>query len=134
MPLTHLLDCNVLIALAVDDHVHHLAAARWLESSSDPVATCPITQGALVRLLLREGMSGEQSAQTLLGINNHPRHSFWPDTIGYDSVELTLIFGHSQVTDAYLVALTRNHHARLATFDRDLAKRAPEVATLISLG
>ncbi len=29
--------------------------------------------------------------------------------------------GHRQVTDAYLVALARHHHGRLATLDKGLA-------------
>jgi predicted nucleic acid-binding protein len=46
VPLTHLLDSNVLIAVAVDDHVHHLAAAGWLVmASSDPDVATLITLG-----------------------------------------------------------------------------------------
>ena len=53
--MTVLLDSNVLIALVVQDHVHHRAAERWFVDLDEPFATCPITQGALVRLVLREG-------------------------------------------------------------------------------
>jgi uncharacterized protein len=55
--VTTLLDANVLIALVVSDHVHHDAAAEWLSASEADFATCPITQGALFRFLLRAGQS-----------------------------------------------------------------------------
>ncbi len=45
--MTVLLDANVLIALLVDDHVHHGAAENWFVGMSGNFATCPITQGSL---------------------------------------------------------------------------------------
>ena len=53
--MTVLLDANVLIALLVDDHVHHGAAENWFVDMSGNFATCPITQGSLMRLLLAGG-------------------------------------------------------------------------------
>jgi uncharacterized protein len=55
--VTALFDANALIALVVSDHVHHAAAAEWLSASETDFATCPITEGALVRFLLRAGQS-----------------------------------------------------------------------------
>ncbi len=51
-----LLDRNVLIALAVPEHVHHEAAMAWFGARTLQFATCPITQGSLVRLLRRQGI------------------------------------------------------------------------------
>jgi hypothetical protein len=45
-----LLDANVLIALVVADHVQRDATETWLAGTTGRVATCPITQGSLVRL------------------------------------------------------------------------------------
>ena len=55
--MTVLLDANVLIALLVDDHVHHAAAENWFADLDGSFATCPITQGSLMRLLIREGQA-----------------------------------------------------------------------------
>jgi len=129
----HLLDSNVLIALTVEDHVHQQAADRWWTTNDAPFATCPITQAALVRLLLREGISGSDGARVLALFTAHPRHIFWPDALDYTAVDLTALVGHRQVTDAYLAALARHHGARLATFDRGLAHQHEDVATLIPL-
>lgn len=129
--MTHLLDSNVLIALAVGDHVHHEAATRWWGGTDEQFATCPITEGALVRLLVREGLGGGEAGRVLGLLTAHPRHAFWPDSIGYHTVDLTTVLGHSQVTDAYLAALARHQGARIATFDRGLAQHAADVVTLI---
>ena len=59
--MTVLLDANVLIALLVEDHVHHGAAENWFTGMSGNFATCPITQGSLIRLLIREGPSSSSN-------------------------------------------------------------------------
>lgn len=118
---TFLADGNLLIALTVVDHVHHEAALTWFEGDQPDLATCPITQGTLVRFLVREGRTGLEAAALLDIMKAQPWHQFWPDAIGYDADLLAPILGHRQVTDAYLVALARHHGGRLATLDRGLA-------------
>lgn len=126
-----LLDANLLIALVVGDHVHHEAAERWTVSRPEPFATCPITQGALVRFLVREGASGPEARQLLSDVLAHERHRFWPADLGYDGVDLGAVVGHRQVTDAYLAGLARAHGGRVATLDRGLAALHPDVAELV---
>lgn len=47
-----LLDANVLIALLDPDHLHHLAATRWLAAHrAQGSASCPITQNRCVRVM-----------------------------------------------------------------------------------
>lgn len=129
----HLLDGNVLVALVSDTHVHHAAAQRWFASQRQPFATCPITQGTLVRLLMSLGdLRAEEAAQVLAGLTAHPRHRFWPDSIGYEQVAWTGVMGHRQVTDAYLAALARHHQGRLVTFDGGLSGLHPDVAVELS--
>ena len=129
--MTVLLDANVLIALIVDDHVHHDAAERWLAGHGDRIATCPITEGSLVRLLVREGQSAGMAQAVVSAVASDPRHEFWPDRISYSDVSLTGVIGHRQVTDAYLAQLARAHDGRLATFDQGLAKLHDDVAELV---
>jgi predicted nucleic acid-binding protein len=76
--VTVLLDANVLIALLVDDHVHHVAAENWFVGISGNFATCPITQGSLMRLLIREGQSAATAQAVLNEATADPRHEFWP--------------------------------------------------------
>ena len=52
---TLLADGNLLIALTVEDHIHHDRALTWFETVEPVLATCPITEGTLLRFLIREG-------------------------------------------------------------------------------
>jgi uncharacterized protein len=132
--VTVLLDANVLIALLVEDHVHHGAAENWFVGMSGNFATCPITQGSLIRLLIREGQPASTAREILKGTTADPRHEFWPDDVPYADVPTQGIIGHRQVTDAYLAQLTRAHGSRLATFDQAMAKLHHDVAELVPDG
>jgi len=48
----YLLDANDLIALVTPDHVSHERAQEWFLPGKS-FATCPITQGALIRFYFR---------------------------------------------------------------------------------
>ncbi|MFT4267407.1 MAG: VapC toxin family PIN domain ribonuclease [Xenophilus sp.] len=129
-----LLDGNVLVALAYPAHVHHLAARDWFRQRSGLFATCPITQGTLLRMLLNFGAvpATEDALGVLRGFAEHPRHRFWPDALDYLQVGMKGVLGHRQVTDAYLAELARRNQGRLATFDKGLAALHPDVAELLS--
>jgi uncharacterized protein len=129
--VTVLLDANLLIALLVDDHVHHAAAENWFARASENFATCPITQGSLLRLLIREGQSAAAARAVLSVTTADPRHEFWPDDVLYTDVPSQGIIGHRQVTDAYLAQLARARGSRLATFDEAMAKLHADVADLV---
>lgn len=133
---TVLLDGNVLVALTDAAHVHHLPAQRWFARSTAPFATCPITQGTLLRLLLRFGAAADASAAiaVLRALTAHPRHRFWADDVDYLHVNCKGVLGHRQVTDAYLAALARHHGGNLASFDRGLAALHADVVELIITG
>ena len=118
----HLLDANVLIALATPEHSLNKRAAAWFRKGHR-FATCPITQGALVRFHLRAGVDATaKSAKLLLeSISSLVRHEFWPDDASYLDMPTKGIIGHRQVTDAYLALLARKHAGLLATMDQALA-------------
>jgi toxin-antitoxin system PIN domain toxin len=130
----HLLDGNVLVALTDASHIHHTAARGWFAGSTAPFATCPITQGTLVRVQLRLGAARSiaDALALLSALTSHTRHRFWSDSIGYDGIRTAGLQGHRQVTDAYLAALARHHGGRLATFDQGLAALHDDVAALLA--
>jgi uncharacterized protein len=129
--VTALLDANVLVALVVTEHVHHDATAEWLSAFDAGFATCPITQGSLVRFLLRAGQSAAAAREVVTGIEKVKRHEFWPDSISFVNVEVGGVIGHRQVTDAYLAQLARSRKAQLATLDSGLAHLHHDVAILV---
>lgn len=133
---THLLDGNVLVALTDAAHVHHAAAVGWFRGGHTPFATCPITQGTLLRMLLRHGAVATPGAagEVLSRLCAHPRHRFWADDLDYAEVSWHGVLGHRQVTDAYLAALARAKGGRLVSFDKGLAAVQGEVVELLEAG
>ncbi len=131
--MTRLLDANVLIALINTSHVDHQRVRLWFAEAGTDFATCPITQGALVRHYFRDtaNPSGEGARALVSAVLHIPRHKFWPDDIGFDRIRFTGVIGHRQVTDAYLAALARRHGGEVATLDKALAALHADVAKLI---
>jgi uncharacterized protein len=127
------LDGNVLVALSDASHVHHTQAVRWFTALKMPFATCPITQGTLLRMLLHfSAVPDMGSAIAFLSqLTGHPKHRFWPDDLTYGDIDWHGVQGHRQVTDAYLAALARHYGGKLATFDRGLAASHTDVVELI---
>jgi toxin-antitoxin system PIN domain toxin len=120
-------DANVLVALALAEHVDHEAARSWV-GQVVRFATCPMTETALVRLLLNPavavGADGrplriDQALGAVRAISALPNAEFVPDTTSLtDARALTRhVTGHRQVTDTYLLNLAIAHGGVLATFD-----------------
>ena len=103
--MTLLLDGNVVNALSFRVHPHARRANTWFERLDDSFATCPITQGTLLRYVLMQGIDSVQARAILARITNLRDHQFWPDGIPYEDVEMQGLTGHRQVTDAYLAQL-----------------------------
>jgi hypothetical protein len=118
---TFLADGNLLVALTVVDHLHHERALEWFDRVGPDLATCPITEGTLLRFLIREGRSAPEAVAVLNAMREQPWHRFWPDSIQYEAAQLVGVMGHRQVTDAYLVALAAHRRGRVATLDKGLA-------------
>lgn len=129
----HLLDGNLLYALIDEAHVHHAPARQWFAHTQGGFATCPITQGTLMRLAMRLGGHDATQALALLGaVAGHARHHFWPDALPYGQVQWQGVMGHRQVTDAYLASLARYHQGKLATFDRGLVALHADVGVAVA--
>jgi toxin-antitoxin system PIN domain toxin len=130
----HLLDVNVLIALAWPEHKQHSLVRGWFRKNrAKGWATCPLVQAGFVRILSNPAFSSHsvaipEAVEALrVGVQDDA-HQFWPDSISFpDAVGLLRgrISGHQQVTDAYLVALAIRHRGKLATLDRGIAQLAP---------
>lgn len=125
----YLLDTSVLIALSNSNHTHYGLVLRWLTGNVQ-FATCPITQGAVIRAYFRESQAPlmEDAHRLLKSITGDPSHHFIPDDIDYLTVDGKGLRGHKQVTDAYLAQLARHHNLKLATFDSAQAALYPDVA------
>ena len=130
--MTDLYDGNLLVALAIPGHVHHDTVSEWREQhGGQTFATCPITQGTLLRLLLREGAPSTDAWRVLTSVSELSDHEFWPDDLPYGQVRRDGVVGHRQVTDAYLAQLARTRSGRLVTLDKALAAIHEDVSVLV---
>lgn len=131
--MTWLLDGNVLIALSVPGHAHEQRATDWFRAHVQRFATCPITQGTLLRTYGRHIRARPDDAmRVLLRLIDLPEHEFWRDEFGYEAVPVAHLQGGAQVTDAYLAALARHHGGKVATLDAPFAKLYPDDVVLIA--
>ncbi len=123
----HLLDLNVLIALAWPQHVHHARAHAWFGSLTGPWMTTPFTEAGFVRLSTNPAVVTKTvTMATALGMvaamRSADRHEFLPDdsSLGAPEISLSALATSRQVTDAHLVNLAARSGAVLATLDRGI--------------
>jgi len=119
---TELAAINVLAALHLTGHPHHAIARDWFDQA-DSVATTPITQSGLLRMLLNPTLnaspdpaSAKRALSALLMIQGV---IVWPDDTRNvaDGPFMYALVGYHQVTDLHLLAIAASHGARLATLD-----------------
>jgi toxin-antitoxin system PIN domain toxin len=133
-----LLDVNLLVALFDPDHLHHDLAHDWFaDARAAGWATCPITENGFLRVLSNPayGASSTRVAELVTRLHAFRRsgqHEFWEDTVSLTDSRVfqpTLLRGHRQLTDIYLLGLALKRRGRLATFDRTIALSAVKGAT-----
>ncbi|MDR2853120.1 MAG: VapC toxin family PIN domain ribonuclease [Burkholderiaceae bacterium] len=124
-----LLEVNVLIALLDDAHVFSRRAYEWLDAAPRRIATCPIVENGVIRIMSAPAYSvthratPEQVAQGLRALSQALDHAFWSDEVSMLDealVDFSRLHGHRQVTDAYLLALAVRRQGAIATFDSAL--------------
>jgi predicted nucleic acid-binding protein len=123
-------DGNLLIAFKHAGHTDHAKSVTFF-TANQQVATCPITELNLVRVLMQLNYTGQQ-ADTLLQdfISKHRARLIAADLSA--TVIQGLCKGHRGTTDAYLAQLAKTNGLTLATLDEQLATRFPQVAQLVT--
>jgi hypothetical protein len=129
-----LLDGNMLIAIALASHPQHARAIRWFDGLIEAFATCPVTEGTLLRLHMQFALDGSSAAawDALRRFHQLPGHRFWDDAFSYLEIDPQGMAGHRQVTDAWLAQLARRRGGRVATLDAGFARTHPDVAILVA--
>ena len=132
-PSRLLLDVNVWIALLDDAHVHNQAALQLFQKPHLKIATCPLVENGVLRILnlpsySQRGPAGFELVRAKMALAcADVDHTFWPDDISLRTdglVDWSRVFGHGQITDLYLLALAVAHKGALATFDHRIALNA----------
>ena len=128
-----LLDVNVLIALVDPEHASATRAHKWFAAHQGGVATCPIVQNGVVRILSQPtySKSAQYSVQSMVQLVRDfcaaTDHQFWADSVALIDEQVfddSRLRGHRQITDAYLLALAVANDGKLATFDSAIAATA----------
>lgn len=125
----HLLDLNVLIALAWPQHVHHERAHAWFATRTTTWMTTPITEAGFLRLstnpaVVSQRVSMSNALAVLAAMRSVTGHAFLPDdsTLAAPAISLAAVATSRQVTDAHLVNLAAASGVRLATLDRGIER------------
>lgn len=123
-------DVNVWVALLDEAHVHNVKALVLMRRRGLRIATCPLIENGVLRVLNLPGYSvfgpvGFQAVRDKLdSICKRHNHEFWPDDISLRTngmVDWSRVLGHNQITDVYLLALAVAHGGCLATLDQRVA-------------
>jgi uncharacterized protein len=122
----YLLDVNVMIALALEDHIAHKAVKRWFQRiGGKSWSTCALTEAGFVRIISNPGFLKHppdlsEALDMLKALTSLPGHHFWTLDLNFADAVQALeprLFGHQQVTDAYLLGLAVRKKGKLATLD-----------------
>lgn len=141
--MTCLGDVNFWVALSLDDHVHHAAAANWLrETQDDDVAFCRVTQKGFLRLLTNphvmkgEPFTAQEAWRSYDTLRSNRRIWFADEPPGLEqewrAATQHVRKGPNFWTDAYLAAFAEAAGFVVLTFDRELARRAGSHAQLLA--
>jgi toxin-antitoxin system PIN domain toxin len=125
-----LLDVNVWLALADENHQHHQRAKLyWEEESAAKLAFCRVTMLSFLRLSTHPKVMGGQPFSAseawaaYRGFRALPEVELIDDNAKLEPIMATLTdmpdFPHSRWTDSYLAAVALSTNSRLVSFDSD---------------
>jgi uncharacterized protein len=141
MPPRQLLDVNVWIALFDENHSHHALAAHLFATPKLKIATCPIIENGVIRILnlpnyTKMGPLGFHNVKSMIQqVCSDVDHEFWPDdlTLRQAPIDWSRVMGHNQLTDVYLLALAVSRGGCLTSFDHRIALSTVTTATQANL-
>jgi uncharacterized protein len=128
----YLLDVNVLVALLDEDHIYHQLVTNWFEAPGLQWAVCPFTEAGFLRYMTRPkigDMSMEEATAMLAWMAQEAGYHYQPIAADWHTLcgpFFKRLFGHNQITDAYLLGLAVQEGLVLVTFDKAILHLAGE--------
>lgn len=122
----YLLDLNSLVAFGDPDHTHHRAIQKWfISKGKGDWGVCPMTEAGFIRVTTNPAYRPAtrtiaQAIAVLADFATHPGYRYWSMSDSWTRLTApfaTRIFGHQQVSDAYLLGLAVKEGGVLVTFD-----------------
>lgn len=126
-----LLDVNVWLALAIEEHAHHQAAVTYWRAEETPRYFCRLSAMSFVRLLTQPKLMAGAPLELKTAWSLYERFAALPGVAlltepeGVDSTLATLIkprLPSRLFTDAYFAALAQITSLQLVTFDKDFTR------------
>ncbi len=140
--MRHLLDLNVLLALAWPNHVHHEASHSWFARVGRAGwLTCSVTESGFIRVssnhrVTPDARSPAEAALLLHHMCRLPGHAFLTDSVSLATRHeqlAQLVQGSAHITDAHLVLLAQEATCGFVTFDRRAAEMASHIGVPYAL-
>ncbi len=126
----YLLDVNVLIALTDEDHTHRATVMKWFRTPGLDWGLCAFSEAGFLRISTNPsvgGLSLDDAGQILAALTKFAGYRFWPIASGWASLAAPFadrVFGHQQITDAYLLGLAVIENGVLVTLDKAIRHMA----------
>jgi toxin-antitoxin system PIN domain toxin len=131
--LRFLFDVNVVMALTQAGHVHHSMVKKWFTVFAAEWGMCALSESGFLRLSVNPkvgNLSVEDANRLLDSLTSHPNYRYWPIQDPWYLLAPPRfgdrIFGHQQITDAYLLGLACKHNGVLVTLDKRIQYLAGE--------
>jgi toxin-antitoxin system PIN domain toxin len=126
-----LFDVNALIALTDPDHQHHPTVTNWFNSGGrHDWGVCAFTESGFIRITCNPRLGNrtvEQATHLLQLLSERPGYRYWPISARWTTLAAPFrerVFGHQQVTDAFLLGLAIQEDGILVTMDKAIRSMA----------
>jgi uncharacterized protein len=126
----YLPDVNVFVALLDEDHIHHQPVTEWFDTPSLQWVICPFTEAGFLRYMTRPktgDMSVEEATAMLARMAQQPGYHYQPISADWHTLSgpfFKRLFGHNQITDAYLLGLAVHEGLVIVTLDKAIVHLA----------
>ena len=128
-------DVSVLIALHDTAHPFHQRAQNWFDTEGKHGwATCPLTENGFIRVYTQtSSLAMAVSLLTAFAILENmasiygTTHHFWGDSVSLRDPAIfhtSVIAGHKQITDVYLLGLCQHNGGTFVTLDEKMTVAA----------
>lgn len=120
----YLPDVNVIVALTDPTHIHYDLATRWFGDGKIDWGVCALSEAGFLRVSTNpktQARSVKESEAILAQFARLPSYRFWSMPSGWVTLAAPFagrVFGHQQITDAYLLGLAVKENGILVTFDK----------------
>lgn len=126
----YLLHVNTLIALTDEAHVHYKIAMKWFGASGLDWGLCAFSEAGFLRVSVNPKLgclTFDDATGILSALTKRPGYRYWPITAEWAELVAPFrerIWGHQQVTDAWLLGLAIKEQGVLVTFDKAIRSMA----------